>query len=231
MVGGVGPLICMLRRLPKTRLKLTAPPFCGCLPFVTSYSLRSFKRISLGCTLLQPCDQQAVGRFASTPSGGTMRRRFVLVACCMLLSTPMAAQQTVSPGTFCWRARPMEHCRAIILTNAGGYLVSGPASGPGAVADWGVLVNAGARTALGASLFASQTRYGFLLGPAVHYRRWLGPHQSIDLALGTRPCTVQQAMRRLRPTASYGITPCTGSGSPCGRSGVAGPTMGNHTRS
>jgi len=97
----------------------------------------------------------------------------------------MAAQQTVSPSTFCWRARPTEHCRAIILTNAGGYLVSGPASGPGAVADWGVLVNTGARTALGASLFASQTKYGFQLGPAVRYRRWLGPHQSIDLALGT----------------------------------------------
>lgn len=114
-----------------------------------------------------------------------MRRQLVLMGCCALLSTLMAAQQVASPRTLCWRARPVEHCRATILTNAGGYLVSGPASGPGAVADWGVLFNVGARTAVGASVFASQSRYGFELGPAVHYRRWLGSDQSIDLALGT----------------------------------------------
>jgi hypothetical protein len=111
--------------------------------------------------------------------------QFVLIVFCTLLSRPVAAQEVVSPGTLCWHARPIEHCRAMILTNFGGYLVSGPASGPGAVADWGVLVNVSARAALGASLFASQTRYGFLLGPAVRYRRWLGPNQSIDFALGT----------------------------------------------
>jgi len=114
-----------------------------------------------------------------------MRRQLVLMVCCTLLSRLMAAQQVASPSTLCWRARPVEYCRATILTNAGGYLVSGPASGPGAVADWGVLANVGARTAVGASVFASQSRYGFELGPAVHYRRWLGPDQSIDLALGT----------------------------------------------
>lgn len=113
-----------------------------------------------------------------------MRRQLVLIVCCALLSTPMAAQQVASPSSLCWRARPMEYCRATILTNAGGYLVSGPASGPGAFANWGVLVNTGARTAFGASVFASQSRYGFELGPAVHYRRWLGRDQSIDLALG-----------------------------------------------
>lgn len=112
-----------------------------------------------------------------------MRRELILMVSCALLPTWMAAQQVARP--VCWRARPMENCRAVILTNAGGYLVSGPASGPGAVADLGVLFNVGARTALGASVFASQTRYGFELGPAAHYRRWLGPDKSIDLALGT----------------------------------------------
>lgn len=114
-----------------------------------------------------------------------MRRQLLLMVCCMLLSRLITAQQVASPSPFCWRARPGESCRATILTNAGGYLVSGPASGPGAVADWGVLFNVGARTALGASVFASQSRYGLELGPAVHYRRWFGPEQSIDLALGT----------------------------------------------
>jgi len=78
----------------------------------------------------------------------------------------------------------------MILTDFGGYLVSGTPGGGGlnirAVADYGVLVNLDARSAIGATLFASLSRNSeFVLGPAVRYRRWLGPSQSIDLALGT----------------------------------------------
>ena len=91
--------------------------------------------------------------------------------------------------TLCWRNRPIEHCRAMVLTNFGGYLQKSTISGGEplrAVADLGVLVNVGARNAVGASLFVSyDTGVGIILGPAVRYRRWLSPTQSIDLALGT----------------------------------------------
>ncbi len=91
--------------------------------------------------------------------------------------------------TLCWRNRPIEHCRAMILTNFGGYLQRSTIPGGEplrVVADWGVLVNVGARNAVGASLFASfDSADGVILGPAVRYRRWLSPTQSIDLALGT----------------------------------------------
>jgi hypothetical protein len=77
----------------------------------------------------------------------------------------------------------------MILTNFGGYVESATISGAAglrAVADWGVLVSVGAGTAVGASLFSSyDATDGFILGPAVRYRRWLSPRQSIDLALGT----------------------------------------------
>jgi len=91
--------------------------------------------------------------------------------------------------TFCWRNRPIEHCRAMILTNFGGYLQKSTISGGEplrVVADWGVLVNIGARDAVGASFFLSyDSGDGIILGPAVRYRRWLSSTQSIDVALGT----------------------------------------------
>lgn len=106
-----------------------------------------------------------------------------------LLPEPVAAQQAVSPSALSWRGGPTERCRAMILTNFGGYLQSGQTSSGSirAVADWGVLVNVRARDAVGASLFASvgNRNSQFILGPAVRYRRWFGPNQSIDLALGT----------------------------------------------
>jgi hypothetical protein len=118
-----------------------------------------------------------------------MRRQCLLILFCTLLSNPLAAQQAVSPCTLCWRARPIERCRAMILTNFGGYLQRSTIPGGEplrVVADWGVLVNVGARTAVGASLFSSfDSGDGVILGPAVRYRRWLSPTQSIDLALGT----------------------------------------------
>ena len=91
--------------------------------------------------------------------------------------------------TLCWRNRPIERCRAMVLTNFGGYLQWSTIPGGEplrVVADWGVLVNVGARNAVGASLFVSfDSGDGVILGPAVRYRRWLSPTQSIDLALGT----------------------------------------------
>lgn len=140
-----------------------------------------------------------------------MRRQCQFILLCTLLSEPVAAQQGVSPGTLCWRAQPIERCRTMILTNFGGYIVSGsqPLGGDGAsvraVADYGVLVNVGARSAVGMSLFASLSRNGdFVLGPAVRYRRWLGSRQSIDLALGT-PLIGTADGSTPPPLAPYGL--------------------------
>ena len=91
--------------------------------------------------------------------------------------------------TLCWRGRPIERCRVMILTDFGGYLQWSTISGGEplrVVGDWGVLVNVGARNAVGVSFFTSyDSGDGLILGPAVRYRRWLSPTQSIDLGLGT----------------------------------------------
>ncbi len=117
-----------------------------------------------------------------------MRRQCLLILFCTLLPNPVAAQQADS-CTYCWRARPIDRCRVMILTNFGGYVESATIAGGAGlrvVADWGVLVNVGARTAIGASVFSSYDGTdGFILGPAARYRRWLSSSQSIDLALGT----------------------------------------------
>jgi hypothetical protein len=116
-------------------------------------------------------------------------RSWLLILFCTLLSEPVAAQQAVRPSALSWRAAPRESCRAMILTNFGGYMESSTISGGAGlrvVADWGVLANVGARTAVGASFFSSYDGTdGFILGPAVRYRRWLSSSRSIDLGLGT----------------------------------------------
>src|SRR5207247_9570413 len=53
------------------------------------------------------------------------------------------------------------------------------------MADWGALAHVGPRDAVGVSFFASLHADAFVLGPAVRYRRWIGPGQSVDIALGT----------------------------------------------
>ena len=102
---------------------------------------------------------------------------------------PPTSVAEAGPGALCWRAGPIEHCRAMMLTNYGGYLQHSTVPGGEplrVVADWGVLVNVSARNAVGASLFASfDSADGVIVGPSVRYRRWLSSTQSLDLALGT----------------------------------------------
>lgn len=119
-----------------------------------------------------------------------MRRILELVLMLAFVPWPAAAQSTVEPRAVSWRGGPIDRCRTMILTDFGAYLVSGTPGGGGlnvrAVADYGVLVNLDARSAIGGTLFASLSRNSeFVLGPAVRYRRWLGRSQSIDVALGT----------------------------------------------
>jgi hypothetical protein len=53
-----------------------------------------------------------------------------------------------------------------------------------AVVDWGIMVPAGGNAAIGVSFFAIGDRDGFAGGPALRYRRWLGPQASLDVAVG-----------------------------------------------
>jgi len=89
------------------------------------------------------------------------------------------------PTPLCYRARPKPACSAFILTNFGGYVVTGdfPA---GVVVDWGWMANVSTRDAIGTSVFASfdPSPLRFRLGPAVRYRRWLPPSGSFEVAVG-----------------------------------------------
>ena len=117
-----------------------------------------------------------------------MRRWLLLLLSCALLPGILTAQRSSRSSPACWRARPQERCRVIILTNFGGYVQSRAAQGEThfrAMTDWGALAHVGPRDAVGVSFFASLDADAFVLGPAVRYRRWIGPDQSVDIALGT----------------------------------------------
>src|SRR5207245_7997209 len=89
----------------------------------------------------------------------------------------------------CYRARPRPACSAFVFTNFGAYLVlsrDGTNDTPfREVADWGFMANVTPRDAVGASVFASLDRLGFVVGPAVRYRRWLSSAAALDIAAGT----------------------------------------------
>ena len=124
-------------------------------------------------------------------------RQLTLLSISVLLAWPekapaqgaqdSAAGQPTAP--LCYRARPKPVCSAFVFTNLGGYLVLGGDTFNDTplreVADWGVMVNVAARDAVGASLFASLDRLGFVVGPAVRYRRWLSSAAALDIAAGT----------------------------------------------
>ena len=101
--------------------------------------------------------------------------------------TPVSARRDSAPE-FCTHARPLPACPGFVFTDFGVYVLkSGKARTPfRMVADWGVMPNIGAHDAIGLSAFASiDDDAGITAGPALHYRRWFGPEQSVDLALGT----------------------------------------------
>ena len=123
-------------------------------------------------------------------------RQLTLLFIALLLawSEPAPAQNAQDsasappPAPLCYRARPKPACSAFVFTNFGGYLVLGGDTFNDTplreVADWGVMVNATARDAVGASVFASLDRLGFVVGPAVRYRRWLSSAAALDIAVG-----------------------------------------------
>jgi len=92
------------------------------------------------------------------------------------------------PENLCYRARPAPECRVFFITNAGGYINPGAYRGGTpfrAILDWGVMVNASPRNAIGASWFVSLDEDDFTTGPVVRYRRWFPRDRSLDLGLGT----------------------------------------------
>lgn len=95
----------------------------------------------------------------------------------------------------CYHARPLPGCRALVLTNTGGYFnVMGRGGGTRrwrATVDWGVMVNTSPRDAVGASWFVSFDEDEFATGPVVRYRRWLGAKGALDLAIATPLSTDQ----------------------------------------
>jgi len=124
-------------------------------------------------------------------------RQLTLLSISLLLAWPekapaQGAQDSAAgqpTASLCYRARPKPACSAFVFPNFGGYLVFGGDAFNDTplreVADWGVMVNVTARNAVGASLFASLDRLGFVLGPTVRYRRWLSSVAALDVAVGT----------------------------------------------
>lgn len=127
-------------------------------------------------------------------------RAFVCIALVAVSTTaPLAAQDPTAggaPGQLCLRAKPKPACSAFLLTNFGGYLVLGRGQSGGTplrgVADYGFMVNVTTRDAIGASVFASLDRDGFGVGPAAHYRRWITPSASFEVAVGAPLVTASE---------------------------------------
>jgi len=114
-------------------------------------------------------------------------RQLTLLFIALLLAWSEPAPAQGAP--LCYRARPRPACSAFVFTNFGAYLVlsqDGTNDTPfREVADWGFMANVTPRDAVGASVFASLDRLGFVVGPAVRYRRWLSSAASLDIAVGT----------------------------------------------
>ena len=116
-----------------------------------------------------------------------MPRTAVAISISLLIPYALVAQApTPPPAELCWHARPRDRCAVIFLTDFGIHSIGGRVqdSRLRALADWGLLVNTGARTALGATFMLSIDGDDFLAGPFLRYRRWLGAGRSLDLGVG-----------------------------------------------
>ena len=133
-----------------------------------------------------------------------MRRLIFFCIAILLASAQRAPAQTArdstagdEPSRLCYHARPKPACSAFVLTNFGSYAVFGAVEGGDrtlfrAVADWGLMANVSTRDAIGASAFLSADRLAVAVGPAVRYRRWIGPSKSVEVAIGTPLATTDQ---------------------------------------
>ncbi len=86
-----------------------------------------------------------------------------------------AGQHSTSAARVCLNHRqPGPACTMVVLTNIGGYYRTAAEykSHLRVVADWGMLLPAGDRSAVGASVFVSLDADDLTVGPAVRYRHW-----------------------------------------------------------
>src|SRR5437879_6799898 len=107
----------------------------------------------------------------------------------------------------CYRARPRPACSAFVFTNFGAYLVlskDGTNDTPfREVADWGFMANVTPRDAVGASVFASLYRLGFVVGPAVRYRCSLSSAAALDISAGSPLLTTAD----IQSGSVFGVVP------------------------
>ncbi len=87
----------------------------------------------------------------------------------------------------CFRARAAPECSVFFITNAGVYIKPATTNGASlrAIVDWGVMVNASPRHAIGGSWFVTLDEDDFTTGPVVRYRLWFEGDRSLDVAVGT----------------------------------------------
>ena len=98
---------------------------------------------------------------------------------------PGAAQ---AADEFCFRARPRPDCRGFFVTNSGPYLQLDALDIDQIrlTVDLGAMLNVTSNNAVGASWFLfGQSGDNVSMGPVMRWRRWLGPTESLDIALGT----------------------------------------------
>lgn len=116
-------------------------------------------------------------------------RSIVLISTAMVCSVgAVAAQEPVATDPLCFRCRPYPECRVFFVTNSGAYFQLGARPGASpmrAIADWGAMANLSPGNAIGGSWFLTVGENELSTGPVLRWRRWLGPTQSIDVAVGT----------------------------------------------
>ncbi len=98
-----------------------------------------------------------------------------------------ARAQIRPPGrTFCWTAHPAPACRLFLVTNIGVYGTTSGGWDTGAhlVADWGLMVNASDRDAVGLSYAAAvRSDLSVEAGPVLRYRRWISAESAAEIGL------------------------------------------------
>jgi hypothetical protein len=144
-----------------------------------------------------------------------MARTLTAFVCAAVWAVAGAAQQPdtgrARPDALCYRPRPSPACSAFILTNGGAFVfVRGPIAGGTpvrGVLEWGLMRNVNAQGAVGGSVLVSLDEDGFVLGPAVRYRRWRSHAASFDFALAAPMIVIDAAWstNAVRPGSIFGL--------------------------
>lgn len=158
------------------------------MPYITSIPYVTVLIFAFGCELWVNRKWTTMN---SAPYVVVLRGWSIAFALLMLaaLADTSAAQNAVpAERRPCVFVRASADCSVFTLTNIGFYFKahsSDPHAGDRLVIDWGVMVNKGPRTAVGATWHVSGNERNILTGPALRYRRWMGAEASLDLGIGT----------------------------------------------